>query len=345
MMHWGYLIAALMLLLSMQAAPALAFASRLARGDWGVPVRRAADLFAVLGVVTGPGTILVLQQLPEARGRPSIWLDWPGAPGLWDSIGIISLLGVGIALIGVTTWADRIRPGWRATQRQWQVETTATRALGGLYVLVFVFVQLLVSSDLAMSLVPGWASANFPAYHAVSSFELGVAATVLVIALVRRRPGLSKRIPLQTFQACAKLLLALALLWFYFTWSEFLTYWYGRTPAEQGLLALLMFGPGLPAFAISAALCCVVPVAVLIWGPVRRSIRSVTIVAGLVVVGCTADRLRIYLAAWSPGLTAPELLDIILVAGVVLAGLLVYLLALWRVPAISLWEERESAHR
>ena len=50
-------------------------------------------------------------------------------------------------------------------------------------------------------------------------------------------------------------LLALSLLYFYFTWAEFLTYWYGRTPEEVWLLGLLMFGSyaGLfyPAFALS----------------------------------------------------------------------------------------------
>jgi hypothetical protein len=248
-------------------------------------------------------------------------------------------------LIGVTSRADRSSPGWRATHRQWQVETAATRALGGLYVLVFIFVQVLLSSDLAMSLVPGWASANFPAYHAVSSFELAVAATVLVIALLRRRRELADRIPNRTFQACAQLLLALALLWFYFTWSEFLTYWYGRTPAEQGLLALLMFGPSLPFFVVCAALCCVLPVILLIWGPVRRSVRLVTLVAALIVVGGATDRVRIYLAAWSAGVSAPEPIDIIAGTGALLAGVLVYVLALWRMPAISLWEERESVRR
>src|SRR5206468_188450 len=121
--------------------------------------------------------------------------------------------------------------GWAGTPTQWRVLTRGIIALGGLYTLLVVFVHLLVASDLGLSLVPGWHSAVIPAYHVVSGLEGAVALVVLGLAAVRR---LDARIA----RSCAKLLLALSLLWFYLVWCELLTYWYGRTPDEQRLLAL-----------------------------------------------------------------------------------------------------------
>jgi hypothetical protein len=158
--------------------------------------------------------------------------------------------------------------------------------------MTFVLVHVLVSSDLALSLVPGWSSGSFPAYHVVSAFQGGVATTVIALWLRKQRNR-------ETFHACARLLLALALLWFYFTWSELLTYWYGQTPAELDLLSLLMFGATLPLFVAAASLCCIVPIALLIWNPIRASAAATTAIACAILVGLFLDRVRIYVAAWS----------------------------------------------
>src|SRR5207249_3924287 len=106
--------------------------------------------------------------------------------------------------------------------RQWRALDRGLVALGGLYLMLWVFANLLVSSDLAMSLVGGWRSANVPPYHAVSGLEGGVALALVILYLLRRGPR-------DAFHAAGKILLALALLVFYFSWAELLTYWYGRT--------------------------------------------------------------------------------------------------------------------
>ena len=207
--RWGYLAAMVAFLISAaQLAPALALTSRLGRGFWGAPLRRIADLFALAGIVTAPMLVILLQQLPDWTGRASIWSDWPGAPRVWDAIAAVGLALTGIALVYFTTWPDR-RPG---TTRQWRVLTSGLIALGAFYTMLAVFLHLLVASDLALSLVPGWHSAVIPAYHVVSGFEAAVALVVLTLAFLRPDTPMAP----ETFRACAKLLLALALLWFYF---------------------------------------------------------------------------------------------------------------------------------
>ena len=345
--RWGYLAATLAFLLgAAQLAPVLAFISRLGRGFWGAPLRRIADLFALAGLVTAPVLIILLQQLPDWLGRPSIWSDWPGAPRVWDASAAIALALTGAALVWLTSRPDRHPTGWSGAARQWRVLGAGVIALGAFYCMLAVFVHLLVSSDLALSLVPAWHSAVIPAYHVVSGFEAAVALVVVATAILRPEGHLD------TFHASAKLLLALALLWFYFVWCELLTYWYGRTPDEQSLLALFMFGPGSGLFVVAAVCEFVVPVLVLIWNRARASTTAVTCVAAVIVIGNYVDRLRLYLAAWTvatpraedhlaenlPPLPMPGVPDIAASVGTLAFVGLILLVAQRWVPSVATWE-------
>lgn len=353
---WGYPAATLAFLVSTaQGTPVFAFATRLAKGFWAVPARRAAELGAVAGLVTTPLFIVLLAQLPDWHGRPSIWFDWPGAPLLWDSILMTLLTLTGLVLLALSGRPDRAASqgtatGWRGTGRQWDVLSGGVVVLGAFYLMVLVFAHVFVFSDLAMSLVPGWKSAIFAPYHAVSGLQGAVAATILLAGALRRFGGLQAYIGLDVFWGAAKLLLGLSLLFFYFTWSELLTNWYGRTVEERFLLDLFMFGPYMVLFIASFCLNFVLPFGLLIWNPIRVSIRGPIFVAGLVVLGNLIDRTRIYVASWSvagpvgqhfehaPPAVIPGSLDLAVMVGAIAAFGVVYLLALRIVPAIGLWE-------
>jgi Ni/Fe-hydrogenase subunit HybB-like protein len=345
--RWGYLAATTAFVLgAAQLAPVLAFVSRLGRGFWGAPLRRIADLFALAGLVTAPLLIVLLQQLPDWLGRPSIWSDWPGAPRVWDAVAAVALALTGAGLVWLTTRPERHPARWSGASRQWRVLTTGLVAMGAFYTMLAVFVHLLVSSDLALSLVPGWHSAVIPAYHVVSGFEAAVALVIVATAMVRPEAHL------ETFHASAKLLLALALLWFYLVWCELLTYWYGRTPDEQGLLSLFMFGPGSGLFLVAFVCEFLAPVLVLMWNAARSNNRAVTGVAAVVVIGSYVDRLRLYVGAWSvatpraeehlpdvlPPLALPGLPEIAASVGTLALVALVLLVLVRRVPWVSTWE-------
>ncbi|MBI4491339.1 MAG: hypothetical protein HY690_00900 [Chloroflexi bacterium] len=249
---------------------------------------------------------------------------------------------------------SRLALGWTGTLRQWQVLSGGIVVLGAFYLMVYTFVHLLVASDLAISLVPGWRSAVIPPYHGVSGLQAGIATTLLGLAALRRFGRLERYIGLDPFWGAARILLALSLLFFYFTWSELLTTWYGRMPEEQQVLALLMFGPYLVPFVLSFCLNFVLPFLLLIWNPIRVSIAGPTFVAALVLLGNFVDRVRIYVAAWSvagpvgqhlehlPPAQLPGPLDVLVVLGALAAVGLLYLLALRLVPGVSLWEYKNA---
>jgi molybdopterin-containing oxidoreductase family membrane subunit len=328
---------------TLASAPPLALISRVGRGLWGVPARRLAELCGLGSLVVLALDVLLIGQLPrDWQGRPGIWLDWPGAPGVWHAAALGLLALTSVAMLWITARPDART--WRGTPQQWYVVGLGVRALGTLYAMALTFAHLLVASDFAMSLVPGWQSPNFAAYHVISGLEGGIASVVIGLAILRTRTDV--------FHACGKLLLSLALLWFYFSWSEFLTYWYGRTPAEQDLIALLM---AQPLYAGAALGCCVLPFLILLWNRWRASPTAVSVAASLIVIGMLLDRLRVFVPAWAvagpidqrlqtlPGLTPPSLAAVLVLLGVPALGLLLVVVLGSILGPNSGWEQREAA--
>src|SRR5262245_41087295 len=369
---WGYTAAVLAFLFStVHSAPIVGFMSRLAKGFWAVPIRRAVELYFTAGLITTPLFLVLLFQLPSFQGRHSIWNDWPGSPQIYDAVLVILFSLTGWAILYFTTRPDMaaVRDrgrrgaftgwggGWWGTPKQWNVLTTGLILLGAFYLALYAYVHIFLIADMAMSLVPGWKSAIYPAYHGVSGLEAGVATTLLTIAALRKWGGMRGYIQLPQFWGLAKLMLALALLFFYFSWDEFVTYWYGRTPDEMTLIHLLMFGTYIWLYLPGFLLNFVLPFLLLIWNPIRVSIGGPPRVAAIVLLGNFIDRIRIFVASWSvagpvdahytpstlPPFQLPTLFDVLIVLGAIAGVLLLYTLALRRFPPLSLWEYKHAA--
>lgn len=366
---WGYTAATLAFLVqTCMAAPLLALTARLAKGLWAAPLHRLSELLALGGLVVSPLFIFLLFQLPAWPGRPSIWFDWPGAPALYDSAAVAMLALAGLVLVFVGSAPDRpltplsrlshlpmpgefSRPMYPVVSpKHWRLLDAATGLLGIIYALLYVYVQLLLTSDMAMSLVPGWHSAIMPPAHAIQGLQAGFAAVLIAAALARHFGKLERFLSVDPFWSASKLLLALALLFFYLFWSEFLTYWYGRTPDEQALLNLLMFGPYVVPFILSLGLNFVVPFALLLWNSVRLSTAGPVAAAASILLGTFFEQVRLFVPAWTvagpvvkrltvvPATQFPTLLDLLIVAGGPAAVTLLVLLSLKWASPIAVWE-------
>jgi hypothetical protein len=369
---WGYTVAVLAFLMSTAAsAPLLAFATRLAKGFWAVPARRAAELYFTSAFVTIPLFLFILlTQLPSFEGRLSIWNDWPGSPYVYEATLAIVFGLLGLIILYFTTrpdmavvrdvrgrapftgWAD----GWWGRPRQWNVLTTGLILLGAFYLALYAYMHIFLAATMAMSLVSGWKSAIYPGYLGVSGIQAGLATTILTMAALRKWGGMRGYLQITQFWGAAKLLLATSLLFFYFTWDEFITYWYGRQPFELALIHLLFFGPYIVLFLTSFACNFVLPFLLLIWNPIRVGIKGPTRVAAIVLFGNLVDRLRIFVASWSvagpvgepidlahvPPFQFPTILDLLIVVGMISGVLCLYLLALKRFPPVSLWEYKQA---
>jgi len=375
---WGYYAALFSYLLTTAgSAPLVVVALRLTRAHWRRPLARGSELFAVVGVLNLLLFLPLLALVPTARGRPTIWFGWPLAPHLWDTLAVALLVFSSLALLymavvpDLAVARDTLPPGarqrlsawlacnWRGSRRQWLVQRGALALLGVFYFMFLVLVHTLVSTDFAISLVPGWKDPLFPTYHALSGFQAAV-ATVLVTMFLLRLVGFRDYLGVDPFWGLSKILLALSLLWFYFWFSGLIVLWYGRMPVEQNILKLLWYGPYLRLFVTTFILNFLGPLLILLWNRARRSIVWPTLASAMILVGTLLDRIRFYVASWSvaegghlleqvPPARLPDGIDLMLLVGGLAGALFIYLMATRIVPVMSIWEVREGlllrAHR
>ncbi len=320
---WGYHAALFAFILaSAQAAPMVAIVPRLAKAHWRRPISRAAELFAVVGILNLLIFIPLLWVLPSMEdGRRTLWffgdLRWPAyTPHVAATLALLALVVVGLMLLWVSSLPDLaairdsseggkkrfaawLAHGWHGTSRQWHMQYHRLGILGAFYFMMLVFVHFLIAVDFNMALIPGWIDALFPATQAHNALQAGVAIAIIGMFLLRKFGGWGDYIGLDQFWALGKLLFALSLLWFWFWFSSFNILWYGAKPNERAAIELTMVGPYLWAFMAAFILLFVVPLFAMIWNPLRKSIWGPTIIAFGVLIGLLLDRVRLYVAAYS----------------------------------------------
>lgn len=376
---WGYSSAVLGWLFStVTAAPLVALGLRFNKSDWRRPISRVAELFAACGLVVLLLFAVLIQTLPPIQGRLTIWFDWwVGAPTVYDTLAVAFTVILGLAALYFSAVPDfaamrdrsvgaerdkyaRWALGWQGAAKQWKVLHFGLIFIGAFYVLMVTFVHLLYISDFGMSLMPGWRSAIVPAQSMLIAFQCAIASTIIAAFFWRQVGGLDKYILLDQFWALAKLLLATSLLWFYFFWSDFITFWYGRTPREISVLQMLITGPYLWAFILAFVFAFFIPWWTLIWNKIRVSIVGPTIIAVSVLTGNFFQQIRWYVSPRSvsdqlfaeghvvhyveriPPAVLPDVLDIGIIVGMIGGVVLFYLLAAKVVPPLSIWEMKQG---
>jgi hypothetical protein len=354
---------------------------RFARAQWRRPTSRSAELFAIAGPVNLIFFIPILMVAPPIEGRNSLWMDWALAPWFPDIIMMLLLVLTGLAFLYVSLLPDfaavrdhgsgftqrlasRLSRGWSGSPKEWSLHKSALGILGAFYITAYAMTHLVLSSDFAMTLVPGWKDPIFPAFHAITGLQMGAALLIVTMYLLRRLGGLGRYFELEQFWGYSRLLLALSLFWFYFWWCAFILFWYARLPHEQGVIALFVSGdfavenilarPQFLMFAGAISFSFILPFLILMWNILRRSIVWPTVVGLIVLIGGFFDRMRLYANSWSidqvgghgldhlPTVNAPGLPDLLVFIGMVSSVLFLYLLISRLVGFVSVWETREA---
>ena len=354
---------------------------RFARAQWRRPTSRSAELFAIAGPVNLIFFIPILMVAPPIEGRNSLWMDWALAPWFPDIIMMLLLVLTGLAFLYVSLLPDfaavrdhgsgftqrlasRLSRGWSGSPKEWSLHKSALGILGAFYITAYAMTHLVLSSDFAMTLVPGWKDPIFPAFHAITGLQMGAALLIVTMYLLRRLGGLGRYFELEQFWGYSRLLLALSLFWFYFWWCAFILFWYARLPHEQGVIALFVSGdfavenilarPQFLMFAGAISFSFILPFLILMWNILRRSIVWPAVVGLIVLVGGFFDRMRLYANSWSidqvgghgldhmPTVNGPGLPDLLVFVGMVSSVLFLYLLISRLVGFVSVWETREA---
>ncbi len=359
--YWGLYITNFVFFIGVSHAGTLISAIlRIVHAEWRRPITRMAEVITVLVLFFGVGNIILDLGRPE---RAWYVLRHPhfSSPLLWDVASISLYLTCStiylylplipdIALVRerATGWRRRVYRrlalGWTGTPREWQGLERAIGVMAVVVIPVAVSVHTVVSWVFAMTIQPMWHSAIFGPYFVVGAIFSGIAAIITAMAIVRKVYGLEAYLEPVHFNNLGILLLVMACLWFYFTFAEHLTVWYGHEPNELAVFNAKLFGRFAPLFWAMFVFCFVVPFGILC----RARTRTVagTVVASISVnLGMWLERFTIVVPSLSNPrapvhtfIYAPSWVEWSLMAGCFAAFTLLYMGFTKLFPIISVWE-------
>jgi molybdopterin-containing oxidoreductase family membrane subunit len=238
--------------------------------------------------------------------------------------------------------------GWRGTQEQWRSLEKAVQVMAIIIIPVAVSVHTIVSWDFAMAIQPMWHSTIFGPYFVAGAIFSGIAALILAMAIIRKAFHLEEYLRPIHFNNLGILLLTMSLIWFYFTFSEYLTTWYGNEPSEMAIFRSKVSGEFAPLFWTMVAGCLLIPVPILAIKRFR-TITGTAIASMTILVGMWLERFLIIVPTLShPRLTfnwqgySPTWVEILLAAGAAAYFILLYLVFTRLFPVVAIWEYKEG---
>jgi len=238
--------------------------------------------------------------------------------------------------------------GWHGNATQWNRLERAISGMAIIIVPVAVSVHTIVSWDFSMTLNPMWKSTIFGPYFVVGAIFSGIAALILAMAVLRKILRLETYLRPLHFDNLGKLLLTMSCLWFYFTFSEYITVWYNNEPHEMVVFWSKIQGPYAPLFWTMVICCFIVPMIFLGIGRLR-TITGTAIASFTIVIGMWLERFLIIVPtlahprlSFARGGYSPTWVEITITVGTFAYFGLLYLLFTKFFPIISIWEIKEG---
>jgi molybdopterin-containing oxidoreductase family membrane subunit len=371
---WALLIASFVFWIGLSHSGTLISAIlRLTKAEWRRPVVRAAEAMTLFTImVAGTFPIMHLGRawlfywlLPY----PSERMIWPNfrSPLMWDFMAITTYLTGStmyfyLPLIpDLATVRDRtsgwrksvytaLTFGWRGSREQWERLERALAILAVTILPVAVSVHTIVSWDFAMAIAPPlWHTTVFGPYFVAGAIYSGLALVITVMAALRWVYGLDTYIRPEHFDKMGKILLTIALIWFYLWWADFLTNWYGRLPDERIALMQYLFGRFWPMSWGMLLFNAILPPICLSFTKFRRSIPAMIVLTFLINVGMYLERVLILV----PSLTYkhfpyvwggywPSWVEWGIFFGAFAGFTFLYTVFSKLIPVVSIWEVREE---
>ena len=339
---------------------------RVLKAEWRRPISRASELTTVFILLFGVGSVLIDLGRPD-RMLYAIRYAHFRSPLLWDVCSIslyltVSSICLYLALIpdiallrdlgGRREWFYRVLSlGWTGTESQHRRLERAINSMSILVIPVMITVHTVVSFVFAMTIQPLWHSAIFGPYFVVGAIFSGVASVIVVMAVLRKAYHLESYIKPVHFNNIGIFLMAMTLLWFYFTFAEYITIVYGNEPVHMAIFWSKISGKFAPLFWLHFILCFIIPLPIL---AVRRfrTIRGTVIASISIILGMWLERFVIIV----PTLTKqrmpvegafyiPTWVEWSILAGCISLFVLLYTLFTKVFPIVPIWEIREGREK
>ncbi|MBI4545140.1 MAG: polysulfide reductase NrfD [Gemmatimonadetes bacterium] len=368
---WGFYITNFVFFIGISHAGTLISAIlRLSRAEWRRPITRMAETITVLVLFFGLGSVVVDLGRPDRAYFviPFLMHGRLRSPLIWDVLSITTYLTVSsiylyvplipdLALLRdrVAGWRHRLYRalalGWTGTHAQQRRLERVIALLAVIVIPIAVSVHTVVSWVFAMTIQPMWHSTIFGPYFVAGAIFSGIAALILAMALVRRIYHLESYIKPIHFDYLGILLLVMTLLWFYFTFAEYLTTFYGHEPEEMVVFWAKVRGPYAAFFWAMVLFDFVIPFGIL----ANRRTRTVagTVVASIsVVIGMWLERFTIIVPTlvnprlpWPQEAYAPSWVEVAITAAFFATFTLLYMVFTKLFPIVSIWEVKEGREK
>jgi Ni/Fe-hydrogenase subunit HybB-like protein len=361
---WGFYITNFVFFIGISHAGTLISAIlRLSKAEWRRPVTRMAEV--ITAIVLAIGAFHPLIDLGRPDRAINIFLTGRlQSPIVWDVTSIsayftASTIYLYVPMIpDIAILRDRgTRPqwlykllawGWQGTERQHKILERAINILMVMVIPIAVSVHTVISYIFSMTLQPMWHSTIFGPYFVVGAIFSGIAVLLLVMFAFRKVCGLEGYLKEIHFIYLGRLLLIMSLLWFYFTFCEYLTAYFAHEPHEMKVFFFKLSGPYAPLFWGMVVCNFVVPVLTLSFKK-TRSINGVFVASIAVLIGMWLERLLIIVPSLTNprlsfplGIYIPTFTECWLFAGAVSVFILGFILFAKFFPIISIWEVREG---
>jgi molybdopterin-containing oxidoreductase family membrane subunit len=348
---------------------------RVTDAGWRRPITRMAEAITCIALLVGASMVVIDMGRPD-RVLNVILHGRFQSPILWDLVSVTtyltgSFLYLYVAMIpdmpmlaksarehGRSPWLIRLYEilslGYRESPAHRRLLARALGAMAVIIIPVAISVHTVVSWVFGMTLRPGWHSTIFGPYFVIGAIFSGTAAIITAMVIFRRAYHLERYLLPEHFHKLAKILLALSLLYGYFTLSEYLTTWYGGAETDVRLLDLLAGNSPVGAtFWLWAVFGLFVPIGLLLF-PSKRSLGSIMTASVLINIGMWVKRYLIlvptlqtpFIPAQAAGITPhyfPSVVECTITAGAFAAFLLLYTLFSRVFPILSVWETVEDA--
>lgn len=370
---WGIYISNFVFFVAISLVGALiSSVLRFTNFTWYRPITRIAEIIAVAGVVWA-GLIIIVDM-----GRPERLLNLflhprLQSPILWDVVVVTTYLTTSVLLLylpllpGIAICRNTLtnKPkwqrwmykflalGWTGTEQQWKIMKRSIKMLCIIIIPLAISIHTVTSWLFAMTLRPGWDSTNFGPYFVAGAFLAGTACVIIGMFVFRKVYHLEKYITEVHFDHMGKLLVFLALIYFYFNVNEYFVPYYKMKGAEARLLNDLFSGQFAGLYWSAQLFGMFLPALLLMFKKMRKP-GIITLIAVPVVVFAWVKRYLIVtpilLNPYLPIQDVPESwmnyfpswVEIAIVSAS-LAGVLLIITIFARLfPIISIWETLEN---
>ncbi len=340
---WPAILLASLGLVGMGLAGIFFIALQYASGArWSVVLRRVPEAMASVIPIAAVGLAAVflfrLELYPWSAGLPGEAGGHHAFKVLWLSRPFF----LARAAIYLTAWMLFSTVIVRNSRRQDESGdpsfTRRNARLSVAFLPVFAVTVCLASFDWIMSLEPSWYSTIFGVYNFAGLFSGGLAAIIVLAALLRelgpRGVGpLHDFVNAEHLHDLGKLLFGFCTFWMYIWFSQYMLIWYSNIPEETRYYVVRLQGLWAPLFLLNICLNWVVPFLVLL---LRRTKRESSVLVKVALAVLAGRCLDLYLMVIPPFAGRSPVFGLWEIGPLVLAGAIFTLVVFYSLAQSSI---------